>query len=193
MTEIVWNNIIKAVIVFAVVAIVLMFIGIIPNPVKDTLSALGIIKEEAKTDIPTSTKYITITSTEPSLLNKGKAIYSYDAEDWTGVKKPAIDSEDTVILEFDKYINKTKGCIEIFESNKAYSTTPSKQAHWTLLTGKRFNESLEIEDKKLTIKGFKKGNLWFNYFYMIKFKDCFRSTNDKPINPDSAIVKFRTN
>ncbi len=48
---------------------------------------------------------------------------------------------------------------------------------------------VSIEAKKLTLSGFKEGG-WGNYAYLVKFQDCFKSTDEKPINPQSAIVKF---
>ena len=175
----------KIALTLVVVAIVVFFTyDKLPEPMQDILSVLGMNKKDSK--IQDSENDITIILTKPPELHEGSPYYAQATEDWIGLDKPKIDVS-TITLVFDKRVDETsKDCIEVWES-KQWSI-PDEKDEWDSATS-----NINIDKKDITISGFKEGGwlpLPYNYYYMIKFTGCFKSTTGKSINNKQAIIKF---
>jgi hypothetical protein len=267
------GQVVTAVIVMIVIG---LSFGIIKGmSMNDIFSAIGILEEEniGKTNIPTSSKYITLTNISPKEIAEEGGIFPKDENDWVGNDNIQLKDVDEIELRFDKKIKltdeeqnawiivnrleditigndilkfdknknawiyegkgefsqkdvitllldkadlktgqhsynelkgwqlnfkgsvrnqKTLDCIHVYESKKRLKFNPNKKMEW----GNKIDQELFtfIEEKTVTIRGFKEGGFWNDYFYMIRFDDCFKGESlgdtEVSLNPQSGIVKF---
>lgn len=176
-------QILKAVLMAAIVvtAIILMVQYVYPGA-KDALSVLG-FGENLLPD--RSEEYVALSSTVPA-LNKNQ-IFAYSPTDFAGSKEEL--GSDQLVLSFDSPLNTDKAinCLQIWEADIKGVFVPSKKADWQQLDEQTRNGMLNVENRKMTIKGFIQGK-----YYRIQLDPCFQSWDNHPINPAAALLKFKT-
>jgi len=182
----------KASLALVLIVILAILLYIYIPGFRDTILGLGgIDKEETQTHIQSDPNYITLKDLKPGALNKG--LFPHGPNDWVGSKEPTFPYGTSLTLTFDKPIDKTSAeiCTRIWVSKKDTINPPTKPDHWIFIDKDRRNSMIEINEKEMEIIGFKDPGRIGYYYYNIEFTQCFKSTDDKPINPEAEIIKFR--
>jgi hypothetical protein len=101
------GQVVTAVIVMIVIGLTF---GIIKGmTMNDIFSAMGILEEEniGDTNIPTSSKYITLIKTNPKEIAEDGGIFPKDENDWVGTDQVRLKNPGSIQLIFDKKIKLT--------------------------------------------------------------------------------------